>query len=405
MNPEKKYKHLTEEDRIAIEEDLRFGLSFKDIAKRIGKDQTTVSKEIRKHIEVIKPLEVIGEDPKPCPNLLKAPFVCNGCPKRRHCALEKHYYRARPAHAQYRETLVESRTGVPLNKEAFYRADEILLDGVKKGQHIYHITQSHNLGMSVSTVYRNIRKGYLSVSKMDLPRAVRFKPRKNPKEEYVPPMVKRGRTYDDFLEFIHSNDMLYWTEMDTVIGTPGGKAIMTFDLTDCNFMFGLLLDAKTAAAASEAIRSLKTRFSTYGIPFGSLFPLILTDNGGEFSNIHAFMDAPDGARETELFFCDPYRSSQKPRVEKNHTLFRDIVPKGTSFDRFTQEDVNFIFSHVNSVKRKSLNQKTPYELFCFLHETEQLTGANLAGLLGIEPITANDVVQSPSLLKQLPSLR
>ena len=55
MNPEKKYKHLTEEDRIAIEDGLRYGLPFKDIAKRIGKDQTTVSKEIRKHIEVIKP--------------------------------------------------------------------------------------------------------------------------------------------------------------------------------------------------------------------------------------------------------------------------------------------------------------------------------------------------------------
>ena len=61
MNQEKKYKHLTEEDRIAIEDGLRYGLSFKDIAKRIGKDQTTVSKEIRKHIEVTKPQQVIGK--------------------------------------------------------------------------------------------------------------------------------------------------------------------------------------------------------------------------------------------------------------------------------------------------------------------------------------------------------
>ncbi len=405
MDSEKKYKHMTEEDRVTIEDGLRLGLSFKAIAKQIGKDQTTVSKEVRKHVEVIKPQGVTGKDPEPCQRLQKAPSVCNGCPKRRHCCLEKHYYRARPAHTKYRETLVESRVGVPLEREAFYRADEILFNGVKQGQHIYQITQSHNLGMSVSTVYRNIQKGYLSVSKVDLPRAVRFKPRKAQKEEYVPPIVKRGRTYDDFREFILSNDIQSWTEMDTVIGNPGGKVIMTFDFTDCNFMFGLLLENKTAAEASEKIRSLKARMKDHGIAFGSVFPLILTDNGGEFSNIHAFMDAPDGSRETDLFFCDPYCSSQKPKVEKNHTLFRDIAPKGTSFDRFTQEDVNFIFSHVNSVKRKKLKHKTPYEMFCFLYGTKQRSGAELAGLLGIEPISPNEVVQSPSLLKQLPSLK
>jgi IS30 family transposase len=98
-----------------------------------------------------------------------------------------------------------------------------------------------------------------------------------------------------------------------------------------------------------------TRLRKGGIRFGDIIPLLLTDNGGEFSNIFAFVNNLDGEPETDLFFCDPYQSSQKPKVEKNHTMFRDIVPKGESFDCFTQETVNLIFSHVNSVKRKSLN--------------------------------------------------
>jgi len=101
----------------------------------------------------------------------------------------------------------------------------------------------------------------------------------------------------------------------------------------------------------------------------------------------------DGEPETDLFFCDPYQSSQKPKVEKNHTLFRDIVPKGESFDGFTQETVNLIFSHVNSVKRKSLNGKTPYEVFSFMF------GESAAAFLGIKEIPAADVVQSSKLLK------
>jgi IS30 family transposase len=88
------------------------------------------------------------------------------------------------------------------------------------------------------------------------------------------------------------------------------------------------------------------------------------------------------------------QSSQKPRVEKNHTLFRDIVPKGESFDTFTQDTVNLIFSHVNSVKRKSLNGKSAFEVFEFT------CGEALAGLLGIRAVPADQVVQSPLLLKR-----
>ena len=120
---------------------------------------------------------------------------------------------------------------------------------------------------------------------------------------------------------------------------------------------------------------------------------ILTDNGGEFANVFAFINDLDGVPEADLFFCDPYQSSQKPKVEKNHTMFRDIVPKGESFDAFTQETVNLIFSHVNSTKRKSLNAKTPFEVFSFMF------GDNIATLLGVSAIAATDVIQSPKLLK------
>ena len=391
---DRKNKHLTFEDRTDIEEYLRQGLTFKDIGKLLGKDPTTVSKEIRNHIAVAKAYDSLQPL---CSNLLKAPYVCNGCNKRRICRLEKHLYQAKNADKEYRNTLVDSRTGIALTKEAFYRADEILYDGVvNKGQHIYHIVQAHNLGMSVSSVYRNIEKGYLSISKIDLPRAVKFKERKSSKtSDYVPSAVKKGRMYEDFLKFIDEQGIEHWVEMDTVIGQIGGKVIMTFDFTDSNFMFGLLMDNKSAAEASKRITEFKNLFKNAGKSFGELIPLLLTDNGGEFSNIDSFMLDANGDKETELFFCNPCRSCEKPHVEKNHTLFRDICPKGTSFDNFNQEDVNLIFSHVNGIKRKTLNKKTPYELFSFVY------GKEFADLIGIKHVAPENVCQSPSLLKQL----
>ena len=84
---------------------------------------------------------------------------------------------------------------------------------------------------------------------------------------------------------------------------------------------------------------------------------------------------------------------QKPHVEKNHTLFRDIVPKGHSFDDFTQETVDLIFSHVNAVKRKQFNGKSSYDLFTFSYSEK------LASLFGISYIPPEKVCQSPSLIK------
>jgi len=398
----KKQKHLRLEDRIEIQSGLDRGMTFKAIAARVGKDQTTISKEVKKHIVVNPSTQLPSTDEtgtpiprQPCPQLLKAPFVCNSCKKRHNrCSFRKQLYLAKNAQNSYETLLSESREGIPLSKDSFYETDTIISSGIKKGQHLYHVMQSNDTGISQATAYRYLHKGYLSVNKLDFPRVVKFKQRNQNRETSIPKAAKIGRTYDDFLSYIDENDILSWVEMDTVIGRVGGKCLLTFDFTFCNFMFGLLLDDKTAAESAQKVRSLKEMLFANNIRFGDVFPLILTDNGKEFANISAFTADVDGEIETALFFCDPFRSYQKPKVEKNHTLFRDIVPKGESFDHFTQETVDLIFSHVNNVKRKSLNGKSPYDVFTFTY------GEKTASLLGISRIPASEVTQSPILLNK-----
>ena len=397
-----KYKHLTLEERQDIMECLDKGMTFKAIARRIKKDPTTVSKEVKKHLVVtettVKQTKSDGTpiEQRHCPLLLKTPLCCNPCEKRRRqCSFRKQLYIAKNAHAEYTSLLQEAREGIPLNKDAFWEADALITAGIKKGQRLYHIMETHDIGFSKSTAYRNLHRGYLSISKMDMPRVVKFKARKQYRTDSVPKAVRVGRTYADFQAFIDEHSITSWVEMDTVIGRVGGKVIMTFDFTRDNFMFGLLLDNKTADEVALKIRMLKERMKEGGVRFGDIIPLLLTDNGGEFANISAFTHDSEQESETDLFFCDPYQSSQKPKVEKNHTIFRDIVPKGESFDDFTQDTVNLIFSHVNSVKRKILNGKSPYDMFSFLY------GETVAALFGIYEIPAIEVVQSPKLLKIL----
>lgn len=393
MNQEKKNKHMTLEDRIEIQECLSKGMSFKAIGKRVGKDQTTISKEVKLHGKMYS--SGFTKTDECCPKLLKAPFVCNGCPKRNHsnCRYPRRSYQAKTAQKEYETVLVESREGIPLTKEEFYKTEQIISSAVQSGQNIYHAIQANDLAVSKSTVYRHIECGYYTISKIDLPRAAKFKPRKETKGEYVPKGVKIGRTFEDFLLFLEENPHTNYVEMDTVIGRIGGKVIMTFQFVNVDFMFGLLLDNKTAAEAAKKIRLLKEKLHSAQLLFSDAFPVLLTDNGGEFSDVAAFENDLDEQPETKLFFCDPNAPYQKPHVENNHTLFRAIVETGTSFDSFTQENVNLIFSHINAVKRKQFNGKSAYEMFTFTYSNQ------LAETLGISFVPAKSVIQSSKLLK------
>jgi len=383
-----KHKHLTLSDRNDVQLGLERGETFKAIAQLILKDPTTVSKEVKRN----KQIRDSTSNNLPCPLLDKPPFVCNGCSKRRqNCGYQKIFYLAKQAQKQYEQTLVEAREGTPLNSQTFWDMDKIISEGVKKGQHIYHILKTHNLDVSSSTVYRHIRKGYLSIAPIDLTRAVKFKERRTSNLPSIPKEAKKGRSYEDFQNYLVLNQLDSWLEMDTVMGRMGGKVLLTFNLSFCNFIFARLLENKTALEVTKHLYDIKNTLHEADKDFFQLFPVILTDNGGEFARVKDI--EMDIRGEIKLFFCDPNRSDQKGRIEKNHTLIRDILSKGTSFDNLTQEDINLVCSHVNSVKRAALNGKSAYELFAFTY------GEEIPKLLGISKIPAEDVCQSSKLLQ------
>ena len=255
-----KDKHLTLEARQEIEKCLNMGgISFKEIARRVGKSPTTISREVKKHL-VYKEAPVVhtrGDGTplanKQCPELLKAPFVCNACEKQGYsrCPYRKQFYYAKKAQEEYAFTLVDSREGIPLGKQEFYDADAVISDAIKKGQRMYHIMHTYDVGISKSSAYRYLHKDYLSIGKTDMPRMPKFKTRKQYRAPGVPKAAKVGRTYDDFLAYIAEHEINHWVEMDTVIGRIGGKVIMTFHFTQMNFMFGLLLDDKTSVSVKD----------------------------------------------------------------------------------------------------------------------------------------------------------
>lgn len=397
---EKKNKHLTHQDRREIEYCLKSRMNFKQIAQLIGKDPTTISYEVKRHRA--ERILSYTSDETPCSDLLKAPYVCNGCPWRAasNCHHVRYIYSADSAYKEYKDLLTDAREGIPLNKEEFYETDRIISSGLKAGQHLYHImANSPTITCSKSTVYRHFQKGYYSASVLDLPRVVKFKARKRSREKGIPKGLKVGRTFNDFIAYTEREGAGRHTELDTVIGRIGGKVILTIHFVSCNFMVGLLLENKTSLEAATKIKALKNKLRQHNFGVKEVFSVLLADNGSEFADVFSFEQNKEGDTEINLFFCDPMTPSQKPCIEKNHTLFRDIVPKGSSFDDFTQKTVNLIFSHVNAVSRAKYGGKSAYDMFCFLYSEK------LANLLGITYIPPKEVVQSPALLKGVVDLK
>lgn len=206
------------------------------------------------------------------------------------------------------------------------------------------------------------------------------------------PANYEGRTYSDYLEYKLEHPNIPTTEMDTVYNNQSGPYIQTFIFENTSFMIGILHSSKTPDSMSEALNIIQDKLSAK--EYNSLFSLILTDRGTEFSKALQFeVNTETGEIRGKIFYCDPQQSSQKPHVENNHLFIREILPKGQDWTHLTQDKVNLMFSHINSTPRKSLGDKTPYEVFTYIYGTE------VANKLNIQKIAKDEVCTTPHLLK------
>ena len=309
-----KGKHLSLDDRCFIEEALNQECSLKEIAKKLGKDPTTISKEIRrnriassrhkqpefincnnkkdctkKHIcnescnQLCKRCKILNcyrscpdYASMKCINLERFPHVCNGCKRITICHIEKQHYRAKVADANYHELLKSSREGVDITPHELSKLDNLISPLILKGQSLTHIFSNHKDEISYSerTLYSYFDKNMFTARNIDLPRKVRYKPRnKSSKPDKRASAHRIGRTYDDFNTFIESNPGTSVVEMDTVYGTKGGKVLLTFFFRICSLMIAFLLDSCTKDCVRKAVDKLYEKVGTE--VFKKSFPVIL----------------------------------------------------------------------------------------------------------------------------------
>ncbi len=432
-------KFLRYEDRLEIEGALKEQMSFTEIGKKLGRDRTTIAKEIRnysgeqysgysiyphnickyrkecrrkkvcgtkacKHpmVPICKQCEEICSrycedfEEEVCMHRYKPPYVCNGCRERKKCTLTKTIYDAMEAQRQATEKIAESRSGILSTEGEIARLNELLVPLVKQGQSIHQIYLNHKdeLMCSEKTLYNYIDGCLFDIRNIDLPRKVKYRPRYKKPELKVDKGCRIGRNYHDYEVYMEKNPDTAVVQMDSVIGSKGGKVLLTVYFVNVSLMLGFLRDANTSKSVIDVFEGL---YRELGISdFRKLFPVILTDNGSEFSNPKSIENGPDGKgfQRTKIYYCNPSAPYQKAEIEVGHEFIRRVLPKGKSFDELTQEDINKMMNHINSYRRNKLNGKSPYEAFCFYY------GEDLAQKLGCREVAAKDINLTPRLLKK-----
>lgn len=407
--------HLTLEQRKIIQTGIENNSSKASIARTIGKDATTVAKEIRKH-RALKPRNTFTRpiicvrlkscSKKPCVQKCelyeepmcnrrdKSPGACNKCPNSSKCYLDRYFYNAEAAHEEYRHDLVDYREGINLTTKERDTIADILAPLLKQGQSVYQILSAHpEITQCQRTIYTYIESGVFKehgIDNFSLKEQVNRKQAKQKYKKRKEPANYDGRRYSDYLCFRAENPETPIVEMDTVYNSPHGPFLQTFLFEKTAFMIGFIHESKTSDSMANTINILQSRL---GEPmFSKLFPVLLTDRGSEFEKFQLFEQSEYGDSRLNIFYCDPMQSSQKPHVENNHNYIRDIIPNAFPIDDLTQSDIELMFSHINSTPRHSLADKTPFEVFCFLY------GTDVAQCLNISPIKRDDVVLKPQLL-------
>ena len=431
-------KQINLNDRMTIETGLVFKDSIIKIAKKINVHPSTVTREIKNNRSFIAGFLPNGNDCRlstrchrldvcsgcennegfccyctkvdcrtvcskyismRCYRFESVPYVCDACSERRQCTKNRYFYSARYADDLSNKRHSESRQGIRLTPEQLKELDELVTPLVKKGQSLSHIYSAHSneIPVSLRSLYRMVDDCDLSIRAIDLRRKAKIKPRKKKK----PPVdimqtkgCRVGRTFEEFESFMSNKETLSAVEMDTVKGTRSiGKCLLTMIFRKSNMMLLFLLPNCRAQAVKDCFDFLE-----HGLgydAFHRLFPAIITDNGSEFKHVDHLELSDSINLRTRIFYCDPMASWQKPHIERNHEYIRYVIPKGKSMDSYSHEDITLLMNHINSAKRPSLGDRSPYETV----GKDDKDMNKLMAIMKMHPIANDEVHLLPALLK------
>ena len=319
------YNHLTEKERYVISHLKSAKFSLREIARRLGRHHTTISREIKRN------------GPKYPGGVYWYYFINPVVEKRRHkprCHRRQHYlplveYVENKLRLEWPPEVIAQRLRTEFPQDSRMRVSHetiyrwIFLDASQGGDLYRHLRRRHK--------FRRRQKRYGA--------GRRFIPGRVGIDERPAIVAERNRFGD-------------W-EADLVLGRRGSGAIATHVERKSRYLIASRLPDRRAETFN-----LDALLTYQGLP-EALRQTLTLDNGKEFSR---FKELENGTG-IKVFFADAYAAWQRGTNENTNGLLRYYFPKGTDFRRISETKLTKAVARLNNRPRKCLGYRTPHEVF------------------------------------------
>lgn len=310
------YTHLTIEERCCIREFYKKGKSYREIAKLIGRNVSTISREIMRN--------------KTYMNCKPAYYP--------HTAQRKYRYRRRFCHR-----------GMYGNEELIAYIEEKL--SLTWSPEQIANTPSELKTPSFKTIYRWLYEGYLAKGNLKVLR----KKGKTRKRLGNGGRFTTGKSIRKRDRSVYKRKEIGHWEVDTVVSGIGKSKACFATLAERKTRYYIAIwmpDRKAATMEEALVKALKN------LP-QAMVKSITCDRGSEFGNWRNI----EQRLNCEIYFADPYCAWQKGTNENSNGLLREFYPKGRNLSKVNERTLKKNLALINARPKKVLNYQTPTDLF------------------------------------------
>lgn len=318
------YTHFTLDERKYLQQLLSEGYSFRKIADFLGRNVSSVSREVNRNRSKYPPRKKSNNK-----------FQYHSWRAQNLTIIRRRQskrYRLKPGTEEW-DYIVEKL-------ELFWSPEEIS-ERWKKDNPTKET-------FSTSTIYRYIKaKKFDGITRKShlRRRGKRLLPRSSSYNTIQP-----DRIIPEWPDEIKNRSRIGDWEGDTVYGGVGKGLLITQVDRKSRYLRAILLPKREADLTRRLIvKMLK------GLPVNS----ISLDNGSEFADFKRL----EKQLHTKVYFAEPHKPWQRGTNENTNDLIRFFFPKGFDFRTVSQDDVDFVVDLINNRPRKCLNWKTPAEVF------------------------------------------
>jgi len=312
-----KYTQLTLSKRYHISTLNKQGYSQKYIAKEVGVHPSTISRELRRNNDLVRG------------------------------------YNAELAQIKSTKTEMQKKKRFSLTKaiEKYIRAK------LKQDWSPEQISGRMKLDTGVSVVHETIYR-YIYTNKSNGGKLYKYLRHKNKKyhcrsNDYQ----ARGTIIDRVMidkrpKIVEKKNRIGDLEIDTVVGKDHKGFLVTVVDRKSKFVLIKNVPTKEAKIVTDALIEMIQ-------PIKAITKTITSDNGKEF----AYHKQVSAALDIDFYFANPYHSWERGLNEHTNGLIRQYLPKKSEFLHVSKDEIIMIQNRLNHRPRKSLNYKTPYEVF------------------------------------------